>query len=128
MGYRTLIRRYIQHVELAVGDNFIESVVPESELTPRDLGELRTLAAEIRRNEHAARPSTTRNPNQRLRLLMSRYALDNDELASISGSCEEQIRAWRASPRSPNYEPMNDDQLQVLERAIEGWLEKLGQH
>lgn len=123
MGYRTLLKRYIQHVELAVGDNFIETGVPESELTVRDVGELRTIAAELRRVERALRAESTRNPNQRLRLLMSRYALDNAELAAISGVSEAQIRQWRASPSAASYLALQEQELDALERSVQTWLE-----
>lgn len=126
MGYRTLLKRYIQHVELAVGDNFIESEVAESELTTRDIGELRTLAAELRRSERSPRAGDTRNPNQRLRLLMSRYALDNLELATITGFDQADISRWRASPRSAHYLSLEETRLEQIERNIERWLESLG--
>jgi hypothetical protein len=126
MGYRTLLKRYIQHVELAVGENFIETDVHESELTVRDVGELSTLASELRRSERATRVSETRNPNQRLRLLMSRYALDTTELCSICGIPDGQLRRWRASPRSMQYEALSEDQLSSLEAGINRWLESLG--
>jgi hypothetical protein len=125
MGYRTLLQRYIQHVELAAGDNFIEARVAESELTARDLGELRSLAADIRRNERAARPATARNPNQRLRLWMSRYSIDAEELAGITGFAEDQIRRWRSSPRSPSYLYLDEDDLNHIEQSVERWLESL---
>jgi len=126
MGYRTLLKRYIQHVELAIGENFIESDVHESELTARDVGELRTLAAELRRSERGGRSSDTRNPNQRLRLLMSRYALDTTELCAICGVPDEQLRRWRASPRSVHYATLSEDELSSLEAGINRWLESLG--
>jgi hypothetical protein len=54
MGYRELLKRYIRHLELVAGDNFIEQEGREPVLNERDLGELRLLMAEIHRAAYRA--------------------------------------------------------------------------
>lgn len=50
MGYRALLKKYMRHVELIAGENYVDREAGESVLSNRDLGELRTLQAELRRS------------------------------------------------------------------------------
>ena len=63
MGYRRLLKRYIRHLELVAGDNFIEQQGVDAVLEKRDLGELRSLAAEVRREAHEANSKRERSPD-----------------------------------------------------------------
>jgi len=124
MGYRELLKKYILHLELTAGDHFIESESREPVLTKRDLGELRTLAAEISRDawkgEEADRVA---NFNYRLRVLMNRHGLSAGRLAEIAGVEVERVRRWRTSPKSSSYQSLNAADYAELERTVIRWLE-----
>ncbi|HSG89564.1 MAG TPA: hypothetical protein VLA56_10160 [Pseudomonadales bacterium] len=125
MGYRELLKKYVRFLELHAGDNFIESIAESSEalLTERDLGELRTLAAEIFRESHGD-PAVARvdNFNYRVRILLNRYGLTAARAAELSGFDEETIRRWRTHPRSRRYLPMSAEEFTRVESCVQDWL------
>ena len=49
MGYRRLLKDYIRHVETLTGSHLIDLAEPTQRFTGRGIGELKALAAEIRR-------------------------------------------------------------------------------
>lgn len=125
MGYRELLKKYVRFLEVNVGDNYIEAVPDAAEpiLSERDLGELRTIAAEIFREAHAA-PERARveNPNYRFRILLNRHGISIDQAASIAGVEAATIRRWRTHPRSRRYLPMRTDEFAAFEAALESFL------
>ena len=127
MGYRELLKKYIRHLEVHLGDNYIEAAarVPEPVLSSRDLGELRTIAAEIFREASGdAGPVRVANHNYRLRILLNRHGLSIDEAARISGFDADCIRRWRTQPRSRRYLPMKAAEYTRFEAALLEWLER----
>ncbi len=127
MGYRELLKNYIRHLELVAGDNFIEHDTNEPVLGKRDLGELRTLAAEIHREAYrAAEVSRVENYNYRLRVLMNRHALTADQVADLTGVARHQVRAWRTNPDSDRYRVMSEEEFARFESALNEWLETSG--
>jgi hypothetical protein len=127
MGYRELLKNYIRHLELVAGDNFIEQDTNEPILGKRDLGELRTLAAEIHRDAYrAAEVARVENYNYRLRVLMNRHALTADQVADLTGVARQQVRAWRTNPDSDRYRAMSEDEFSRFESALNDWLETSG--
>lgn len=126
MGYRELLKKYVRFLEVNVGDNFIEAVPGAAEpiLSERDLGELRTLAAEIFREAHAA-PERARveNPNYRFRMLLNRYGISIEQAAASAGADTETIRRWRTHPRSRRYLAMQAEDYAAFEGALEAFLD-----
>ncbi len=49
MGYRKLLKGYLAHVNDTIGSDLVELAVQKNAFKPRDLGELRSLAAELKR-------------------------------------------------------------------------------
>lgn len=128
MGYRELLKSYIRHLELVAGDNFIELENSEPVLSKRDLGELRTLAAEIHRDAfRGAELGRVDNYNYRLRVLMNRHALSADQVAELSGTPRSVVRRWRTNPASDRYLPMTEGEFSRFEAALTHWLETSGQ-
>lgn len=124
MGYRELLKSYIRHLELVAGDNFIEEPTREPVLGKRDLGELRTLSAELRRDAYrAADVSRVKNYNHRLRVLMNRHALSADRVAELVGVTYTVARSWRTNPSSARYRPMTEAEFARFEAALTRWLE-----
>lgn len=124
MGYRELLKNYIRHLELIAGDNFIEQETSEPVLNKRDLGELRTLAAEIQRDAYrAAEISRVDNYNYRLRVMMNRHALTADLVAHLTGVEPSVVRRWRTNPGSDRYVAMSEADFTRFETALNRWLE-----
>jgi hypothetical protein len=124
MGYRTLLKKYIRHLEIVAGDNFVEIETREPLLTPRDLGELKTLAAEIQRESRNGRGEQSMfNYNYRLRLLINRYALEASDVADIMDVEEATVRRWHTTPRSDQYLAMTEQEFSEFERRLAHHLE-----
>ena len=125
MGYRELLKKYVRFLEVNVGDNYIEAVPGAAEpiLSDRDLGELRTIAAEIFRESHAE-PERARveNCNYRLRILLNRYGISVEQAASIASVDSATIRRWRTHPRSRRYLAMSADEFAAFEARLDAWL------
>jgi len=127
MGYRELLKNYIRHLELVAGDNFIERETNEPVLNKRDLGELRTLAAEVHRDAYrGAEVNRIENYNYRLRVLMNRHALAADRVAELAGVPREVVRSWRTNPDSERYRQMSEEDFSRFESALNDWLETSG--
>jgi len=123
MGYRELLKKYIRHLEIYAGDNFIEAPNREPLLTKRDLGELRAIAAEITREDWSGRAvDRVENYNYRLRVLMNRYTLTVPDAAALIGVDAETVRRWRMGPRSDRYLAMSERQFSEFENALDRWL------
>ena len=124
MGYRELLKKYIHHLEIAAGDNFIESESLEPVLSKRDLGELRTLAGEIARDAYTGEDlNRVDNYNYRLRVLMNRYALTVADVAALVNKSTDAVRCWRTAPKSKRYQPMTEAEFHRFEDALNHWLE-----
>ena len=125
MGYRELLKKYIRFLEMHAGDNFIESIAgaPESTLTERDLGEMRTVAAEIFRESHGD-PDVARieNFNHRFRILINRYGVSVGRAAELADTEIATIRRWRTHPRSRKYLAMSAEEYARFEERLEAWL------
>ena len=126
MGYRELLKNYIRFLELHAGDNFIETIPDSRErvLSRRDLGELRSIAAEIYRESHES-PERTRveNRNYRFRLLLNRYGLSVPVAAELAGVDEDRVRRWRTHPRSRRYLPMTAGEYDAFEASLQAYLD-----
>lgn len=129
MGYRELLKKYVRFLELNVGDNYIEAIPGAAEpiLSERDLGELRTIAAEIFREAHAA-PERARveNHNYRFRILLNHHGIGIEQAAALAGVEVATIRRWRTHPRSRRYLAMSAEDYADFERALERFLEGAG--
>lgn len=49
MGYRKLLKGYLAHVNDTIGSDLVELAAQKNAFKPRDLGELRSIAAELKR-------------------------------------------------------------------------------
>lgn len=83
MGYRKLLKQYMAHVREVYGSDAIELAAMTNALTKRELGELRTLTAEINREafEHAQVP----NRNAIVRKLLTEGIIELDQLDLVNG-------------------------------------------
>jgi len=49
MGYRVLLKRYMQQLRKVAENDFVEDMVESGELSKREYGELRAISAELNR-------------------------------------------------------------------------------
>ena len=49
MGYRALLKQYMEQLRSLYGDDFVEMLAQSGEMSKRDIGELRAIAAELQR-------------------------------------------------------------------------------
>jgi len=49
MGYRVLLKKYMQHLRKVQGSDYVEQFAKQPTSSKRDVGELRSLAAELTR-------------------------------------------------------------------------------
>ncbi len=50
MGYRKLLKEYMHHVDAVLGSDLVELAAMTNALSKRDIGELRVIAAELKRD------------------------------------------------------------------------------
>ena len=83
MGYRNLLAVYMRHVEGVLGTNLIEVAAMTSAVSERELGELRSIAAQLRREsfDEDAAP----NFNHAVRRLLNDQSVTLEQLAQIDG-------------------------------------------
>ncbi|MEM7099325.1 MAG: hypothetical protein AAF541_13770 [Pseudomonadota bacterium] len=83
MGYRILLKKYINHINELVGSDLVEIAAITNAMKKRELGELRTLAAEIKRE-----PLDNSNATQYrkiVRSLVDRGVVSLEELDQVHG-------------------------------------------
>lgn len=83
MGYRRLLKDYMRHIESAIGSDFVELASLTNALGKREIGELRALAAELRRESFTSTPSN--NYNHLVHELLAEGRITLDQLDSIEG-------------------------------------------
>lgn len=128
MGYRELLKKYILHLQITAGENFIDSDTPEPVLNTRDLGELKTLAAEIHRGTYDLTERTrVENYNARIRVLMNQHALSADDLAGLCRLDVETVKRWRTSPQSDRYLTITEAEFAQVQSVLFNWLESTSQ-
>lgn len=120
MGYRALLKRYLLHVETLAGDTYIEADASEPVLSKRDLGELRTIAAELKR-EHATGNDSgdVPNYNYRLRLLLTRNGLAPSKAAERAGLDRPLVESWCEPPAAPTYRAMTAEEFEHITRRLD---------
>ena len=49
MGYRVLLKRYMQELRRTTGTDYVQQIIDAETLSKREVGELRSIAAELTR-------------------------------------------------------------------------------
>ncbi len=83
MGYRKLLKDYMTHVSQVTGVDLVELGALTNAFNRRDLGELRTIAAEMKRESFDTEAAINHNPIVRKLLTEGRITLE--ELEAVSG-------------------------------------------
>ena len=89
MGYRRLLKQYIAHVRNVTGTDLIELASYSLALGKRDLGELRTIAAELHRDADTGAVPCSYDHIVRAMLDSGELALaDLDDINSVTAGVE----------------------------------------
>ena len=83
MGYRKLLKDYMTHVAQVTGTDLVELGALTNAFNKRDLGELRTIAAELKRESFDKEAAI--NHNHLVHELLSEGQLGLEELEAVSG-------------------------------------------
>jgi len=83
MGYRKLLKDYMHHVADVLGSDLVELAVLTHALGKRDVGELRAIAAELKRESFDA--AAPRSYDYVVRALLAQGRLDIEQLDAIIG-------------------------------------------
>lgn len=83
MGYRKLLKDYMRHVEATIGTNLVELATLTNAMGKRDIGELRAIAAELKRDSFTARPA--RNYDHIVYSLLMQGKIALEQLGNIEG-------------------------------------------
>ena len=80
MGYRRLLKDYMAHINSVVGSDLVELAGLTQAFSRRELGELRTIVAELKREGYAEHEP--QNYNHLVRALIEAGIVSLDEIAS----------------------------------------------
>ena len=83
MGYRKLLKDYMSHIDAVVGSDLIELGALTNAFSKRDIGELRALAAELKRDVYTRKKPT--NYDEMVRQLLIEEEINLEQLGEICG-------------------------------------------
>lgn len=114
MGYRRLIKQYMQQVYNHTGDTWIAEKKC-THLSDRDLDELRAIWLDIQRDLETR---ALGDLNQRALTLCEQYGLTIDELAGRLGWHRRIIEEWMLPAEHPRYRHMTRRDFRHFETSI----------
>ena len=121
MGYRRLIKHYMQHVYDQTGDTWITEKSGTA-LSDRDADELRPIWLDIERDVES---EALGDLNQRALTLCEQHGLTIDELAERLGWRRRIIEEWLLPDEHPRYRQMTRRDFQHFEMSISPFLNHL---
>ena len=83
MGYRQLLKEYMEHVNGVLGTDLVELATVTSTMGKRNIAELRVLASEINRESFKSKPGP--HHNQVVQTLLLHGEINLEQLANIEG-------------------------------------------
>ncbi len=83
MGYRKLLKQYMHHLKDVTGSDLVELAALTNALTEREIGELRSIAAELRRESYEAADAT--DYNHVVRKMLREGAIELGQLDKLRG-------------------------------------------
>lgn len=113
MSYRSLLKRYIAHVEAVSDATWLYSPDDSQSLSLRDLLELRALHEELlhQQNQQETEPQ---NYNNYAREVCTQLGLDFVALASHLAWPQRVTKRWLLDPDHPEYRAMSQRDYQHL--------------
>ena len=121
MGYRRLIKNYMQHAHSHTGDTWIAEK-SGAYLSDRDADELRSIWLDIERDVET---EALGDLNQRASTLCEQHGLTIDELAERLGWRRQIIEEWLLPDEHPRYRQMTRRDFQHFETSISPFLNHL---
>jgi hypothetical protein len=83
MGYRKLLKDYMRHIEAAIGTDLVELATLTNAMSKRDIGELRAIAAELKRESFSERP--VHNYDHLVHSMLLQGKISVEQLGNIEG-------------------------------------------
>lgn len=114
MSYRTLLKRYMEHVYALSGETWLYPQHDSVTLSRRDLVELRELQGEIR-GSTAVNDTTDIDYNEATRQLCAELELDAPELAQRLAWPQRVIERWLLEPDHPKFKAMTSRDFHHLQ-------------
>ena len=121
MGYRRLIKKYMQHLYDCTGDPWIAGKSCTN-LSDRDLDELRSIWLDVERDVET---DAQGNLNLRALALCKEHCLTIDELAKRLGWQRRIIEEWLLPAEHPRYRQMTRRDFRHFETSIGPVLNRL---
>ena len=83
MGYRKLLKGYMQHIDAVLGSDLVELAAMTNALRRREIGELRAIAAELKRESFDDKPGT--DYDRIVHFMLKTGQIRVEQLAGIDG-------------------------------------------
>lgn len=122
MGYRRLIKHYLQHVYNRTGDTWI-SAKSRDNLSDRDVNELHSIWLDI---ERGLETDAEDNLNQCASSLCEQHNLTIDELAGRLGWQRRIIEEWFLPAQHPRHRQMTRRDFEHFESSIDSIITRQG--
>ena len=120
MGYRRLLKSYLQHVDQLIGSTLIETVIESALFCKRDLGELSGIAAEVaRENANRDRPPEV-DYGALLVEVIRGNALTVEEVADLSQMKTATLNQWCYGETEGGIAPLTDKEFSQILFAVLG--------
>lgn len=114
MGYRRLVKRYMQHVYAQSGSNWLDNAV-SYELSQRDIGELLSIWGEVVREPDSDADSDF---NQRTVALCLKHKLSVNDISDQLGWSHRIIEEWLLPKENSRHRKMSKRDFQHFESSI----------
>lgn len=123
MGYRELLKKYMQHVTTHSGQSWLSFEGPCCDLTAKDIAELRLIHNGMTRAQSGmGEPSY----NSQAEAICERFALGPIAIADMLGWPIDVIERWFAEPTDERYKTMSKRDFRHFQRCLGLWLEQNG--
>ncbi len=119
MGYRQLLKKFMQEVELLLGTSLVEELALCHGLSPRELSELRVIAMELR-DPNDEQPDFQRDADYHA-VTVSLFDTFNVSIPQFLDACERELQA---ADRTLRQDPLEHVDLDTLRFVIAG----IGRH
>lgn len=94
MGYRRLLKSYLQHIDQLLGNTLVHTVSESQLFNKRDVGELNGIAAEVLRETANRKTTSQADYSALLAEVIRSSSLSIDQVASLSNMPTTTLIRW----------------------------------
>lgn len=121
MGYRRLLKNYLQHVDQLLGSTLVETVSESELFTKRDLGELKNIAAEMTREKANRESATNMDVGAMLVEVIRGAGLTVEEVAYLTNVPTKTLNLWCYSDHNSGISPPTSTEFKQIVLAVLSW-------